>query len=261
MASIGEQIVAARKAKGMTQDALAKALHLSRQAVSHWETGRTLPDAEMLIRLSQLLDYNFEGGMATASGPESITESITESAPAERESGKKRSKRRWIIACAAALAVIACALAVALPRLGRKVEYEVEGTPGEVVPISYYAQAVPNEPDKAFLEIQSTASIVDNGGTAYQMYDFQLVERNGIGFNIEYILYFDYSDAGKVYRGLFTAQDFRSFGLEPNMPPYGTMPFNGGFPRGQYDSTGIIIHGTDANGEPLVFHAYLDFHQ
>lgn len=46
MASIGEQIVAARKAKGMTQDALAEKMNMSRQGISHWETGRTMPDAE-----------------------------------------------------------------------------------------------------------------------------------------------------------------------------------------------------------------------
>lgn len=60
MASIGEQIIEARKAKGMTQDALSKALNISRSAVAHWEMGRTLPDAEMLLRLSEVLEYSFE---------------------------------------------------------------------------------------------------------------------------------------------------------------------------------------------------------
>ena len=43
MASIGEQIIAARKAKGMTQDALAQALDVSRTTVSNWEIGRRTP--------------------------------------------------------------------------------------------------------------------------------------------------------------------------------------------------------------------------
>ena len=55
MASIGEQIKDARKAKGLTQDGLAEAMNVSRQAVSHWETNRTMPDAETLIRLSKTL--------------------------------------------------------------------------------------------------------------------------------------------------------------------------------------------------------------
>ena len=79
------------------------------------------------------------------------------------------------------------------------------------------------------------------------------------GFSIEYVIFLHYSHTGSVYRGVFTAQDFRSFSLDPDLPPYGTMPFNGGFPQGEYDGTGIIIHGSDANGAPMVFHAYVEF--
>ena len=39
MTSIGEQIKEARVAKGMTQDALAEAVHVTRATISHWETG------------------------------------------------------------------------------------------------------------------------------------------------------------------------------------------------------------------------------
>lgn len=60
MQTIGEQIRAARKAKKMTQDQLAEILNMSRQGISHWEQGRTSPDAEMLLRLSQVLEYSFE---------------------------------------------------------------------------------------------------------------------------------------------------------------------------------------------------------
>lgn len=60
MQTIGEQIRAARKAKRMTQDQLAEILNMSRQGISHWEQGRTSPDAEMLLRLSQVLEYSFE---------------------------------------------------------------------------------------------------------------------------------------------------------------------------------------------------------
>ncbi len=60
MATIGEQLREARKRKGFTQEALASALHMSRQGISHWEQGRTIPDAEMLLKLSTVLEYNFE---------------------------------------------------------------------------------------------------------------------------------------------------------------------------------------------------------
>lgn len=43
-----------RKQSGFTQEALAQKLNVSRQAVSKWETGNTLPDLELLLQLSKL---------------------------------------------------------------------------------------------------------------------------------------------------------------------------------------------------------------
>lgn len=43
-----------RKSHNYTQDELAKKLDISRQAVSKWETGVTLPDLEILLKISKL---------------------------------------------------------------------------------------------------------------------------------------------------------------------------------------------------------------
>ena len=75
MATIGKQIRAARRAKGMTQSALAAMLNMSRQGVSHWEADRTIPDAQTLLRLSRILSYNFEANM-TQDEPEEGCESL-----------------------------------------------------------------------------------------------------------------------------------------------------------------------------------------
>lgn len=80
MATIGEQIREARKAKGMTQEVLAMQLNLTRQAVSHWEAGRTMPDAEMLLRLSGLLDRQFERNESPCI-PEAFPEIHSEAMP------------------------------------------------------------------------------------------------------------------------------------------------------------------------------------
>jgi len=42
VSNIGEQIRAARKAKGLTQEGLASLLNMSRQGISHWESGGSL---------------------------------------------------------------------------------------------------------------------------------------------------------------------------------------------------------------------------
>lgn len=43
-----------RKSHNLTQDELAKKLDISRQAVSKWETGTTIPDLDVLLKISKL---------------------------------------------------------------------------------------------------------------------------------------------------------------------------------------------------------------
>ena len=49
MPSIADQLTAARKAAGMTQEQLADAVHVARSTVSSWERGRTQPDLDTLL--------------------------------------------------------------------------------------------------------------------------------------------------------------------------------------------------------------------
>lgn len=51
-----ENLTSARKAKGITQEELAVRLNVVRQTISKWEKGLSVPDADLLIRLSEILD-------------------------------------------------------------------------------------------------------------------------------------------------------------------------------------------------------------
>lgn len=53
---IGEQIKTARKAKGISQEELAVRLGVVRQTVSKWENGMSVLDADVLIKIAELLD-------------------------------------------------------------------------------------------------------------------------------------------------------------------------------------------------------------
>ena len=46
-------IVRLRKAKGLTQVGFANALHVTQSAVSHWESGRSIPDAPQMVRIAE----------------------------------------------------------------------------------------------------------------------------------------------------------------------------------------------------------------
>ncbi len=58
--SIGERITTLRKEHGLSQGELAKALDISRQAVSKWENDTSSPDTLKLIKLAELLDTEVE---------------------------------------------------------------------------------------------------------------------------------------------------------------------------------------------------------
>lgn len=60
MKDIGAIIHEHRTAKSLTQEELGKQLFVSKQAVSKWETGRTVPDIETVRRLCSILDISNE---------------------------------------------------------------------------------------------------------------------------------------------------------------------------------------------------------
>jgi len=49
-----------RMEKGINQEQLAEQLHVTRQAVSSWETGKTQPDIETLKKIAEYFDVSVE---------------------------------------------------------------------------------------------------------------------------------------------------------------------------------------------------------
>ena len=58
--SIGERIIELRKLQNLSQGQLAKAMEVSRQAVSKWENDWAAPDSLKMIRLAEVLDTDIE---------------------------------------------------------------------------------------------------------------------------------------------------------------------------------------------------------
>ena len=71
--NLDERIQSLRKRSGLSQEQLAEAIGVSRQAVSRWETGGALLDAMNVLALSRLsgvtADYLLGGGSAPSPPP------------------------------------------------------------------------------------------------------------------------------------------------------------------------------------------------
>ena len=57
---VADKLRELRETSGMTQSQVAEALFVSRQAVSSWETGNTMPSIESCILLLDIYDVSLE---------------------------------------------------------------------------------------------------------------------------------------------------------------------------------------------------------
>ena len=91
MNTVGRNLKQLRQRAELTQDALAEQLHVTRQAVSSWETGKTQPDVETLTALAEALHAD-------------IRELIY--GPEQAERPYARFQRRYIVCTAACILVL-----------------------------------------------------------------------------------------------------------------------------------------------------------
>ena len=57
---LNENLKTLRKQRGLSQQELAVRLHVVRQTVSKWEKGLSVPDADTLIRIAEILEVSVE---------------------------------------------------------------------------------------------------------------------------------------------------------------------------------------------------------
>ena len=117
---LSENLKNLRKAKGFSQEELAARLHVVRQTVSKWEKGRSVPDAELLVRLAEELDTT----PAALLGPELPPETEGSSTTAEQLGRiaeqlavkNRRARRIWKIAAGVLIAFAAVNLLLKMDR-------------------------------------------------------------------------------------------------------------------------------------------------
>lgn len=97
-----ENLKTMRKAKGYTQEELAIKLNVVRQTVSKWEKGLSVPDADVLCKIADVLDTD----VSTLLGEE-IVEETDKSAVAQQLAKiseqlamkNQHSKKIWKVVC------------------------------------------------------------------------------------------------------------------------------------------------------------------
>lgn len=110
--TLGEKISRLRRDKKMSQEDLAEALNISRQAVSKWENSLSNPDTEKLIRLAQILGVDIN---------ELVQCEMKEESPdTPADKGRKRESTALIVVCAIALLSLCASVIFALLWYGER---------------------------------------------------------------------------------------------------------------------------------------------
>ena len=66
---LSENIKIIRKSKGLSQEELAERLNVVRQTVSKWEQGLSVPDADLLVSISEVLGVPVSTLLGEAAAP------------------------------------------------------------------------------------------------------------------------------------------------------------------------------------------------
>ena len=108
---IGKFIADLRKSKNITQEELAEKLYITDRAVSKWERGLSLPDADKMLDLCSILDINvnelLNGEKIDMKDSEKKTnELLVELSKLEEEKNKRIYMDMWVLMITAAILYI-----------------------------------------------------------------------------------------------------------------------------------------------------------
>ena len=117
---LNENIKAIRKSKGLSQEELAIRLNVVRQTISKWEQGLSVPEADMLVSISEVLETPVSallGETVTEAKPNEL-QAISEKLEvinlqiARKKTTRKKALRWCLIALCAVIGIVFALLAV-----------------------------------------------------------------------------------------------------------------------------------------------------
>lgn len=112
MKKLGEKIWRLREEKGLSQEALAEKLDVSRQTVSNWENDRATPDAYKLKQLCEVLGISADGLLDMEEKNSGLSQE--DANVVEQKNGKRRVWRIILISAIGIIAAVLLAAAIVL---------------------------------------------------------------------------------------------------------------------------------------------------
>lgn len=112
--TLGQNLQAARKAKGLSQETLAEQIGVSRQALGKWEKDTALPGLDNLQAAAQVLGVSVDTllGTEAASPAPAVTLDAMRDLLAARDAEQRKHRRLWGLLGAAAAVVVVLLLVV-----------------------------------------------------------------------------------------------------------------------------------------------------
>lgn len=112
--TLGQNLQAARKAKGLSQETLAEQIGVSRQALGKWEKDTALPGLDNLQAAAQVLGVSMDTllGTEAASPAPAVTLDAMRDLLAARDAEQRKHRRLWGLLGAAAAVVVVLLLVV-----------------------------------------------------------------------------------------------------------------------------------------------------
>lgn len=111
-----EKLMSIRKAKGLSQEELGMELQVSRQTISKWESGLSVPDAEMLICIADLFGISVSELLGSKiEQKEDINQAAAQLALLNEQLAKRAKVHRQIIGVVIII-ICLCVIAAIYPR-------------------------------------------------------------------------------------------------------------------------------------------------
>ena len=265
MNDLGQKIRQARRDKGLTQEQLADAMHVSRQTISHWENNRTLPDYLLLCELAKTLETDVVAFLQELpAGPEAEEAEAAEALPAEAAEEtalpdpapvKRRPSLRQLL-------LIAAALLVLLVGTGTVVCLRSQPEPSGYT-AAWFMEQPPAAENAAFLHtycLESPIQARQRRPDATPMYQFSIYirEENDVGCTMDSITLVYFCGDRVLLVDALAQEDFINLGLvTPYLAGNHMRRISMGMPAGEDTGIGIHITGTDDNGNPMESRCYL----